>query len=167
MIASNYDSKLNFMKKIYFILIITFLTFFNCSVYAQTNETKQQQLVWGFLKSIQKPNWSFDTLSNKYILFRSDESPKFTKTERKVIISFALTYLSLELQTINFDELIIKPYLEADPSLQRMFLDQETKRNSVVAYSKDKQFKRYFLVEEGKIISFVTFQQGKVFMLLN
>lgn len=155
------------MKKIFFILIINLLGFFNCYVYSQGRETKEQQLVWGFLKSIQKPSWSFDTLSSKYILFRSEESPKFSKTERRVIISLALTYLSMELQTINFNELIIKPYLEADSSLQRMFLDPETKKNSIVAYTKDKNFKRYFLVEGGKIISFVTFQQGKVFMLLN
>lgn len=155
------------MKKIYFILIIVVLTFLNGCAYSQINETKQQQLVKNFLKSILVPNWSFDTLSSKYILFRSDESPKFSKTERKVIISFALTYLSMELQTVKFDELIIKPYLEADSSLQRMFISEETKKNAVVAYSKDKQFKRYFLIEDGKIISFVTFQQGKVFMLLN
>ena len=155
------------MKNIYLILLISILVFFNYGAYSQLKETKQQQLVLGFLKSIQTPNWSFDTLSNKYILFRSDESPKFSKTERKVIISLALTYLSMELQTVDFNELIIKPYLDADSSLQRMFLDPETKKNSIVAYTKDKNFKRYFLVENGKIISFVTFQQGKVFMLLN
>lgn len=155
------------MKKMYPVLIISILTCFNYGAYSQLKETKQQQLVLGFLKSIQTPNWSFDSLSNKYILFRSDESPKFSKAERRVIISLALTYLSMELQMVDFKELIIKPYSDADSSLQRMFLDPETKKNSIVAYTRDMNFKRYFLIENGKIISFVTFQQGKVFMLLN
>ncbi|WP_343303087.1 hypothetical protein AAHN97_16150 [Chitinophaga niabensis] len=155
------------MKAIYFILILSLSMFSNNSAYSQVNEIKNERLVRDFLKTIQTPNWNFDTLSNKYILFRSEESPRFSKTERKVIISFALTYLSMELSTVKFDEIIIRPYLEADSSLQKMFLDEETKKKSFVAYSKDKQFKRYFLLEDGKIISFVTFQQGKVFMLLN
>ncbi|MRG46960.1 hypothetical protein GFS24_17695 [Chitinophaga sp. SYP-B3965] len=155
------------MKTIHFILIIALPIFSINTAYSQVEENRNEKLVRGFLKSIQTPNWNFDTLSNRYILFRSDESPQFSKTERKVIISFALTYLSMELNTVKFDELIIRPYLKADSSLQKMFLDEETKRKSVIAYSKDKLFKRYFLLEDGKIISFVTFQQGKVFMLLN
>ena len=33
--------------------------------------------------------------------------------------------------------------------------------------SKDMQYKRYFLFENGKIVSFLTTKQGKVFLLLN
>lgn len=155
------------MKTSCFILISIFLLFFNNILSAQAKEENNEKLVRSFLKTIQTPNWNFDTLSNKYILFRNEESPRFSKTERRAAISLALTHLSMELNTVKFDELIIKPYLEADSSLQNMFLDEEAKKRSIVAYSKDKQFKRYFLLEAGKIVSFVTFQQGKVFMRLN
>lgn len=134
--------------------------------YSQDNK-KHIDLVTKFLQYIKVPNWKFDTLAKKYILFRSDESPKYSKEERKLIISFAVSYLSTELQNINFNEVIIKPYLEADSSMQKMFLKPGTKERAVIAYTKDKGFLRYFLIDDDKIKSFVTFKQGKVFVLLN
>lgn len=155
------------MKSIKLILIMSASLFISLSAFSQNKDIKKLDLVKKYLNYIKEPNWKFDTLAKKYLLFRSDESPKYSRDQRKVIISFAVSYLSTELKNIKLNEVIIKSYLEADSSMQRMFLKPNTKDNVVIAYTKDKRFLRYFLIEEDKIKSFVTFKQGKIFVLLN
>lgn len=152
------------MKKliIFLLLLISYSNSFS-----QNADKKRTVFVLDFLKYIKKSDWNFDTLAKKYVLFRSEESPKLSRRNRKIVISLAVYNVSAELQKINLDELIIKPYSKADTSLQKMFLDKETQKDSYVAYTKDMQYKRYFLFEKGKIVSFLTAKQGKVFLLLN
>lgn len=152
------------MKKL---LIILFLIFPYSYVFSQNTVGNRSNFILDFLKYIKRPDWNFDTLARKYVLFRSDESPKLSRRNRKIVISLAVYNVSAELQKVNLDELIIKPYSKADTSLQKMFLDKETQKDSYVAYTKDLQYKRYFLFEKGKIVSFLTTKQGKVFLLLN
>lgn len=152
------------MKKI---IIILFLSTSFSNSFSQSSDKSKTEFVLDFLKYVKKPDWQFDTLAKKYVLFRSDESPKLSRRNRKIVISLAVYSISAELQKINLDELIIKPYSKADTSLQKMFLDQKTQKDAYVAYSKDMQYKRYFLFENEKIVSFITTKQGKVFLLLN
>jgi len=69
------DFKLKFYEEDLFYFDNDLLTILNNLAYSQTSETEHQQLVKGFLKDHSEPNWIFDSLSSKYILFRSDESP--------------------------------------------------------------------------------------------
>jgi hypothetical protein len=149
------------------LIIIIFLSA-NCySSFSQVTDKSREGFVLDFLKYIKRPDWNFDTLTKKYVVFRNDESPKLSRRNRKIVISLAIYNVSAELQKVNLDELIVKPYSKADTSLQKMFLDKKTQKISYVAYSRDLQYKRYFLFENNKIVSFLTTKQGKVFLLLN
>ena len=156
------------MKRIV-IVLMTFgaVLILDSNCYSQDNYKSQQDLVLNFLNYVKEPNWKFDTLADKYVLFRKDESPKYTRDERKLIVSFAVSYLSTELKNVELRDIIITPYLEADSSMQRMFIKPDTKKNVIIAYTKNRQFIRYFWIVDNKIKSFVTFKQGKVFVLLN
>lgn len=151
--------------KILFIMIVALLQIHNG--YSQDVHKGKKELVMGFLNYIKEPNWKFDTLTKRYLLFRSDESPKFSRDQRKMIISFAVSYLATEVQNTNFSELIIKPYLEADSAMQKMFIRRETREDAYVVYTKNRSFLRYFLIENNKIVSFVTLKEGRAFVLLN
>ncbi|SIO49249.1 hypothetical protein [Chitinophaga niabensis] len=154
------------MRNLKMVILIEALIIFN-PCYSQDSHQKRQEVIMDFLNYIKEPSWKFDTLVKKYLLFRKDESPKFSKNDRKMIISFAVAYLSTEVQNTKFKELIIKPYLETDSSMQKMFIRRETKEAAYIVYNKDKSFLRYFLMDKDKIVSFVTLKQGRAFVLLN
>lgn len=155
------------MKILSVIFIVASILLSASRVHSQNSYNKQQELVSSFLDYIKVPGWKIDSLIGKYLLFRSDESPKYSRNERRMIISFAVSYLSTELQNIDFSKVIIIPYLKADLEMQKMFLRENSKENVIIAYTPDKQFLRYFWIEGNRIKSFVTFKQGKVFVLLN
>lgn len=155
------------MESLKIIFVISIILIANHFCYSQDKHKRQQEVIMDFLNYIKDPSWKFDTLAKKYLLFRNDESPNFSRNERKVVISFAVAYLSTELQNTEFNKLIVTPYLKADSEMQKMFIRLETKRDAYIVYTRDKSFLRYFLMDKDRIISFVTLKQRRAFVLLN
>ena len=155
------------MKNLMISFVILIILITNNCCYSQEKHERQQEVIMNFLNYIKDPSWKFDTLTKKYLLFRNDESPNFSRDQRKVIISFAVAYLSTEVQNTNFNELIVTPYLKADSIMQKMFIRLETKENTYIVYTKDKRFLRYFLMDKDRIIAFLTVKRNRAFVLLN
>lgn len=150
-------------------LIIVLLVSVIPGAISQTKEESDMKLIYQFLNYINDGGWTFETVIDKYVLFRKEESPYVSRAKRKEYLSLALSNLKVELDSnkLPMNEYIIKPYLEVDSSYRTMFLSDSTARCAYVVYSNATNFKRYFLVERSKISSFLTFKNGKVFLQLN
>lgn len=151
-----------FLRAVCFILLLN-------NTYAQDYINRDEGLILQFLTYIGNKGWDIDTITNRYVLLRDEESPVATREQRKQYISSAISALSseLNLNNINPNELIIKSYTNCDSDLQIMRLTDSFAQNVYVAYTKNKRYKRYFLIEGSKIKSFVLFNKNKAFLLLN
>lgn len=147
------------MKKILCLAIILFSGWVS-NVQGQPRNS-DEKVILEFLTYIAGKDWSkrsgetmkyFDTVTDKHLIFYKNDT-----TNRQFRINYLLgeiQRLSKQIQQIRKSDLRIVPYDKAPDSLQIIKLSPSYRERSYVAFN-NKGFKRYFLMEEGKIDAFV------------
>lgn len=157
------------MKHLKSLFAFVCLHVFFISAYGQSELGKDEGTIKQFLSYIKKDGWSIDTIITKYVLFHKEESPVASRAERKRYLFLAVSELSSELKLnhVDVDDLSITSYLRVDSILRTMQLSDDFAENVFVAHTKDKRYRRYFLMKGDKIGAFVVYRKNKAFVLLN
>lgn len=146
------------MNKVLFVGLLLFL-YQNGS--AQSPE-KDKKVIYEFLTYVASKDWihfgkqtkkHFDTLTDKHLTFYKDDTTNIKF--RKQFLLNELRRLSNQIRQVNREKLQIVSYDEAPDSMQIMMLGTSYRERSYVAYDRSGSFRRYFLMEGGKIDAFV------------
>lgn len=146
------------MKKI---LGVMLFSVFCLKGWAQSRVSDEQAIL-AFLSYIASKEWApfgqhtmeyFDTVTDKYLIFYKNDTTNLRF--RKHYLLTEIKRLSKQIQHVNKKNLQIVPYDKAPDSLQIVKLSASYRERSYVAFDRAGSFKRYFLMEGGKIDAFV------------
>ncbi|WP_343703748.1 hypothetical protein [Chitinophaga sp.] len=146
------------MKKILFTILVSVL-------YLQVrgqSPANDEKTIMEFLSYVATKNWSlfdrhtmhfFDTLTDRHLIFYKNDTTNL-KFRRQYVLA-ELKRLNKQLHQVKKKDLQIVPYNDAPDSLQIMQLSPSYRDRSYIAFDRTGSFRRYFLMEEGKIDAFV------------
>ena len=126
------------------------------------SQNSEKKIILEFLTYVASKDWIpsgsqttkyFDTLTNKYLIFYKNDTTNIGL--RTIYLLNELKRLGKQIRQVNKANLQIVPYDEAPDSLQIMRLSPAFRERSYIAFDRTGSFRRYLLMEGGKIDAFV------------
>lgn len=153
-------TELAFMKIPFFVVAVLI----SClSVRGQDKPVKgDEKVIFDFLSYVACKDWSkptpktssyLDTLIERHLIF--DMNDTINRNKRIIFLLEELQRLSKQVRLVKQTNLMILPYDEAPDSLQIIKLPPSYMDRSFVVIDRNNSFRRYILLQNGKVEAFV------------
>lgn len=146
------------MKKIIGIVLLSTLSLKGVG----QNRDSDEKAILDFLSYVAGNNWAsfgqqtmkcFDTLTDRHLIFYKHDTTNLKFRTHYLLVE--IKRLSRQIRQVRKDNLRIVPYDSAPDSMRIVRLSASYRERSYIAYDRTGVFRRYFLMENGKVDAFV------------